>query len=39
MGRQRLEDLKSLIMLTVNFTDSSIEADRYLADMSDPKAS
>jgi len=33
-----LEDLKSLILLTVNFTDSSIEADRYLKDMTDSKA-
>ncbi len=33
-----LEDLKSLILLTVNFTDSSIEADRYLNDMTEPKA-
>jgi hypothetical protein len=32
-----LKDLKSLIMLTVNFTDSSIEADRYLNDMADAK--
>src|ERR1035441_3877448 len=29
-----LKDLKSLILLTVNFTDSSVEADRYLAAMS-----
>jgi hypothetical protein len=31
-------DLKSLTLLTVNFTDSSIEADRYLNDMTDSKA-
>lgn len=33
-----LKDLKSLILLTVNFTDSSIEADRYLADMAEGKS-
>lgn len=33
-----LKDLKSLILLTVNFTDSSIEADRYLKNMSDGKS-
>lgn len=33
-----LKDLKSLILLTVNFADSSIEADRYLADMAEGKS-
>jgi hypothetical protein len=32
-----LKDLKSLILLTVNFTDSSVEADRYLTDMIEGK--
>lgn len=32
-----LDDLKSLIHLTVNFIDSSIEADRYMADMIEGK--
>lgn len=34
-----LADLKALILLTVNFIDSSIEAERYFSDMSDPKSS
>jgi hypothetical protein len=34
-----LDDLKSLIHITVNFIDSSIEADRYLADMTEVKPS
>ena len=33
-----LKDLKSLILLTVNFTDSSIEADRYMSDMAEGKS-
>ena len=33
-----LKDLKSLILLTVNFVDSSIEADRYLTAMAEGKS-
>jgi hypothetical protein len=32
-----LSDLKALILLTVDFIDSSIEAERYFSDMSEPK--
>jgi len=33
-----MKDLKTLILLTVNFTDSSIEADRYMAEMAEGKS-
>jgi hypothetical protein len=32
-----IQDLKSLIMMTVNYIDMTIESDRYLAEMQEPK--